>query len=64
MKQPVPTQELSQPVTTNPVVEPSVPPPKTDPLHEVRDIVEAIRHESAQAPGEYLNEIRSVLGAE
>lgn len=64
MKQQVPTQELSRTVTTKPVVEPSVPQPKSDPLHEVREVVEAIRHESAQAPDEYLNEIRSVLGAE
>ena len=64
MKQPVPIQEVSQSSTTKPIVNPSVPQSKADPRHEVRDIVKAIRHESAQAPDEYLNEIRSVLGAE
>ena len=64
MKQPVPAREASQRSTTKPFVNPSVPQPKPDPLHEVRDVVRAIRNESALAPGEYLNEIRSVFGAE
>lgn len=63
MKLNVPVQPLPQPMT-NPVVEPSVPNPKADPLHDVREIIEGIRHDSAQAPREYLDEIRIVLGAE
>jgi hypothetical protein len=57
------TQRVAEPVT-KPVVEPSVPGPKADPLHDVRETIEAIRQDSAQAPREYLDDIRTVLGAE
>jgi len=59
----VPAQEISEPIT-KPVVEPSIPHPHPDPLREAEEVVEAIRHDSTQEPGDYLDEIRCVLGAE
>jgi hypothetical protein len=56
-------QEISETVT-KPVVEPSIPHPDADPLREAKEAVEAIRQDSTLEPGEYLDEIRSVLGAE
>ena len=59
----VSTQEILESVT-KPVVEPSIPHPHPDPLREAREVIEAIREDSTQEPDEYLDEIRSVLGAD
>lgn len=63
MKLQVPIEKALGPAT-KPVVEPSVPHPKTDPLHEAREVVESIRQDSELESQEFLNAIRSVLGAE
>lgn len=63
MKLQVPTQHVAEPAI-KPVVEPSVPHPKADPLREAREAVENIRRDSELESQKFLNAIRSVLGAE
>lgn len=63
MKLQVPAQHVAEP-GVKPVVEPSIPLPKADPLREAREAVEAIRQDSQLESQAFLNAIRSVLGAE